>query len=295
MRYFLFLFCFTWLDLSAQVKLEAEKDANENVTLIATNTDLVPYTVKIEFTTLNNLQSSGGTITYAVANPGRGAVSRLKRINVNEGVGYNYKYTSYRGSYSAKSKEEVAYLIPVSEGVEVTIQPMTDINNTLKGETNNNNYVGISFRFENPTLICSPRKGVISQIKIDEELKGQNYSYSSLDNFIEIYHEDGTFTRLSVLKPGSAKVKLGDTVFPGQPLTESSGEKYESGPHVRMIQSRLKKYDNELKWESFPVKLYDNEKGEIQAENGKKVVSTHPIEMITKEMTKKEIKNFEGK
>ncbi|WP_262481905.1 hypothetical protein [Cecembia lonarensis] len=40
---------------------------------------------------------------------------------------------------------------------------------------------------------------------MENGIKGSSISFDASDNFVEIYHEDGTFTRLVVLKSGSEK------------------------------------------------------------------------------------------
>ncbi|TNF39983.1 MAG: hypothetical protein EP311_09765, partial [Cytophagales bacterium] len=114
--------------------------------------------------------------------------------------------------------------------------------------------------------------------------------------FIELYHEDGTFTKISVLKANSAQVKEGDLVFPGDIIAQSGGENYSSGPHVRMINLRpVKKEADKLGMEAFPV-TFVGEKGEISFNQPEKFTVAHPEEVVIAEMSKRELKAFqEGK
>jgi hypothetical protein len=278
---------------SSQIKLSSERDRDSNILIYAENSDIIPYTVAIEFKNLSNLLPSGGMTTFAVAGPGRTQVAKLKKENPNQSAdNYNYTYRYQKGNIRAKSKEDVPYLVPVSQGVNVRVLPMTNIENTIRNEIVNEGYVGMSFRFDSPTTICAPRKGIVSAIKIDEEVEGQSLSYSALDNYIEIYHEDGTFSRIMVLKAGSAKVNLGDWVYPGDPIAESAGEKYNTGPHVRMVQRRLVRKEDELNLENVEIKLYDQERGAIPITEGTNIHVTHPEELVQKEMSKREKKKF---
>jgi len=137
---------------------------------------------------------------------------------------------------------------------------MIHVENVYKKESENTSFVGTAFYLEECTTICAPRKGIVSDMKMDTQLKGVGLSFDASDNFIEIYHEDGSFTKLMVLESGSEKVKIGNVVYPAQALATSSGEKYSSGRLVRMVQSRLNKVDRENKFEQIPVKLFDGEK-----------------------------------
>jgi murein DD-endopeptidase MepM/ murein hydrolase activator NlpD len=114
------------------------------------------------------------------------------------------------------------------------------------------------------------------------------------ENFIEIYHEDGSLTKLMVLKSGSQKVKVGDMVIPGQVLAESAGENYNSGQHIRMVNMKPAKDGNDkLKYELFPVK-FSTSTGEIQVEELMEFSVVHPEELVTAEMSKREIKNYQA-
>jgi hypothetical protein len=291
LRFFLFLF-FGYTAVFAQIKFETESDKDGNITIYADNQDIIPTTLEIEFATLLNLISTNGKKIFTVAYPGRSVVARLKRSNMNQNTSLNYSTKMYRGNYIDKSKNEVVYLLPIQEGQKVTIQPLENIENFFKGESENKNYVGTAIYFEEPTIICAPRKGIVSGIKMGEQVKGSNLTFNSSENFIEIYHEDGTFTRLIVLEAGSEKVKLGDVVFPGQGLASSSGDKYSSGMHVKMFQTRLQKINNSIVQKALPVKLFV-EGQEVSSEESKAdLIVSHPQHLIIKEMNKKELKRL---
>lgn len=284
------------LQAFGQVKMKSERDKEGNVLIKAENNTPIPYTVTINYKSLQNLVPNGGMTSIKVASPGISQVARLKKENPSaSATDFNYSYTFRAGDIKAKTKEDFVYLPPVASGQRITIIPMTHIENTLRNEEVNDNYVGLAFRFKEPTTICTPRKGIISEVKIDEKIEGTNVFYNASDNFIEIYHEDGVFTRIMVLKPGSAKVKVGDVVFPGDPLAESGGENYSSGPHVRMVQRKLVQTDNVVRQENIEVLIRGNEGKPIQIQELTEIMVDHPEDFITLEMTKREKKKYLAK
>ena len=291
---FFILFFFASVAVSAQVRFESEQDKDGNVSIYAINSDVIPYTVVLDFTSLTNLTSSGGQQVFATANPGKSTAARLKRSDDNQGTSYRYSTITYRGSFQAKIKEEPIYLIPVKQGQEVRMQAMTHLENIYNKEADNKSYVGTAFYFEQQTDVCAPRKGIISNMNMSSEVKGKSLSFNAMDNFIEIYHEDGTFTRLMVLEAGSEKVKIGDTVFPGQIIASSAGEKYQAGRHVRMVQSRMTKVGTEIKLEQFPVKIFAGEEEVSTAQTLHGLQVSHPEYLIYKEMSKRELKRMES-
>jgi len=287
-----FFFAFSIISPSlSQVKIVYERDKDNVIRFYAENEYHIPYSITIEFTELRNLSPSGGMKIHAIANPGRTAVTKLTRNVINENDNFRFTSSYHKGNYRARNNENFFYLIPIAEGGYATPLPLTHIENTINKEKLNESYVGVSFKFDSATTICAPRKGIVSDLKIEEELKGSSYSYSALDNYIELYHEDGTFSKISVLKSGSAKVKIGDKVYPGTPLAESAGEKYQSGPHVRMVQSKLVVNDNKFERVTIPVKYHSDELDESNF-YGKTVLVSHPKDLVKLEMSKKEIKKL---
>ncbi|WP_296699338.1 M23 family metallopeptidase [Algoriphagus sp.] len=286
------LFLFTSSTVFSQINIESERDQDGNIILYSVNTENFPYTVMFQFSELQNLTTSSGDVVTAVAMPGKSRATTLKPRQANTPTNYRYSISYVKGNLYGKSKNEPVYFVPVKEGTEITAQNMTHIENRLQPSEQNKEYVGVAFRFDSPTEIVAPRKGIIASISMGEAAEKDNLDFKRDENFIEIYHEDGTLTKLMVLKSGSQKVKVGDMVIPGQVLAESAGENYNSGQHVRMVNMKPAKDGNEkLKYEQFPVK-FSTSKGVLQVEELVKFSVVHPEELITVEMSKREMKNY---
>lgn len=281
---------------AAQVSVDSERDDDGNVLVYATNSASIPYSVILNFSTLQNMTTSGGgAIVTALARPGRSQVAKLKPTLAGRGTSYNYSFSFAKGNVYGKSKSEPIYLIPVSEGVKVNGRQMTHIENKLGSETVNDEFVGVSFRFDEPTDIVAPRKGVIAEIEMSNQKQGENLNYARGENYIEIYHEDGTLTRLSVLKAGSEKVQVGDVVFPRDIIAESAGENYETGPHVRMINLKAEKNQlNKFEYRVSSVSFATNS-GNIEISETIDLEVVHPTEIIEMEMSKRERKKYVSK
>lgn len=284
---------FTISTLLAQITVETEQDSDGNVLFYAVNPTKVPYSIIMNFSQLQNMSTPGGGNVTALASPGRSKVATLKPTLASQGTNYRYGYSFAKGNVYGKSKIDPIYLIPVPEGTQVKGILNYNIAETLKKEEYEK-YVGISFIFDKPTSIVAPRKGVIAEMKMDYATDKESLSFSAEENYIEIYHEDGTITKLMVLKAGSEKVEVGDLVLPGQVLAESSGENYQQGPHVRMVNQRtVKDGADKLKYSYFPV-VFATEEGNVEIKELSDFTVTHPQEIVTMELSKKELKNFQA-
>ena len=126
---------------------------------------------------------------------------------------------------------------------------------------------------------------------MDVQTKGNNLSFTAEENFIELYHEDGTFTKITVLKAGSEQVKLGQQVFPGDTLALSAGENYSQGPHVRVIQLKTILEKDQFFYRAFPVS-YISDQGVLEIKEYTTLKAVHPQELVTDEMNKRELKTY---
>ncbi|MDF2157229.1 hypothetical protein [Algoriphagus sp. CAU 1675] len=281
--------------LFAQVQIVAEQDQDRNLSLMAFNKSVIPYTIQIEFLKLENLESLEGRFVFAVAMTGKTNLIKLQSIYTNEKVGFQYNTKLYKGNYQAGDLPSPPYLVPVKEGKVISMRPLTVQLPENPKNSESHAYTGAGFFFEKPTIICAPRKGIISEIKMDGENASSGPSDFNSENFIEIYHQDGTFSRLTGLKANSAKVTVGETVFPGQEIAESSSAPNQETHHVKMVQSRWEMGDFGMTWVNFPVSVFTDQREVLSSETISGIESLHPRDIISMEMDKKELKKYAGK
>lgn len=276
----------------AQVEIVAETNTEKNVILIAINKNVIPYTIRLQFDKLGNLESPDGNVIYAVANPGKTNLVKLKSPYLNGSTSFNYNSQIFKGGYLPYQVPSYHYLIPIEEGQKVGFMPFKDKkpNNSEVGISKA--YQGVEFYFENAAVICAPRKGIITEIKIDSEKILKDPDNPNLENFIEIYHQDGTFSRLSGLMESTGKIQVGQVVFPGQALAESLPMPNGQGFQLKMTQSGWYMEFGYLVWISFPVILTNGQKKIPSNSTATNFTTSHPEELVTLEMDKKEVKNY---
>ncbi|WP_026966334.1 hypothetical protein [Algoriphagus terrigena] len=153
---------------------------------------------------------------------------------------------------------------------------------TLAGQGTNYRY---SFSFAKGNIYGKTKVEPIYLIPVADGTADENY--------IEIFHEDGTLTRLKILKAGSEKVQVGDVVLPGQALAESAGDHYQNGPHVLMINFKPVKADlDKFKYAYFPV-VFAAKEGNLEIKESTKLTATQPQEVVTMELSKKGLKQIQ--
>ena len=288
---FLFLFfCFSHSAFS-QIQVVAEQDQDRNLTLISFNKSPIPYTIRIEFQKLENLESMEGRIIFATANPGKSILTKLRSIYVNEKTGFQYNTQLFKGDFKLFTPNLPPYLIPIEKGKKLQMRPLT----VQTSAQNATIYTGVGFFVEEKSTVCAPRKGIVSAIQMDKPIASTGPSNWESENYVEIYHADGTFSRVSGLAPNSALVEVGDTVFPGQAIASSSATSDQNVHLVKMIQSRWEMGDFKMEWVNFTVKIQTDSQLISTEQILENVESNHPQEIILLEMDKKELKKYTGK
>jgi hypothetical protein len=276
-----------------QVEINTEWDNDGNLTFFSQNMTNIPHSIMLDFPKLQNLSSTGGRFVTAVALPGRSKLTTLRITKQGIPVDYSYSYRLIKGNVFGKSKTEPIYVVPVQEGTKVNVDFLTPLESVLGQEVKGSAYRGVIFKFEEEAMIVAPRKGIVSEIKMDAKNQSNNINFTEVENTIELYHEDGTLTRIQVLKTNSQQVKLGQIVFPGDVLAASAGENYNSGRHVRMICLKPERENpDSLFYTNIPV-IFATPTGSHKFSNPESFEVVFPEEIRVLELNKKELKAFQ--
>lgn len=273
-----------------ELQITGEYDEEGNYIVTCINNEVIPVSVIIEYPVLENLNPQGGRITHTVAYQGRTELVRMRRISENQSTSVQMQYKSQFGDIRAKTEENYPYLLPVEEGREVELLLLSNMQRTYAGDKDAQQFLGVAIMLEEPSAVVAPRKGIISSMRMDYQPDDAKViGFTTDENFIEIFHEDGTFTELKVLEAGSARVKVGDVVYPGDVLARSAGGNYEGGNQVRMVTRSLKAENSDFDYHVFLPSLWSGSQA-LKPIHGQKLSASHPLELVEKEMTKKERK-----
>ena len=118
------------------------------------------------------------------------------------------------------------------------------------------------------------------------------------DGGAQVEHADGTIATYNVLEPGSVCVKLGDTVYPDTPLAlvgSFDGTQYRVALTLHYITDRIfakgNAYSYEHAFESvFINPVFATADGNRMLVSQNRYTAVVAPELITKEMTKREMK-----
>jgi len=151
------------------------------------------------------------------------------------------------------------YIIPFEGTVKIGQGYNSRFTHRLFQELGFDATYSLDFLLPDGTVILASRRGVVTKIKNDSDI---NYSGTDPErgrkaaeqaNYIELKHDDGTFTAYYHLKKSSSRVEVGQPVTQRQPIATSGNTGWSTQPHLDFTAYR--KNEGGLFIRTFPTKF----------------------------------------
>lgn len=297
---FLSLPFLTWSQsLERKIDVSYEKGSNTGeYTFKATNPNLCDYTVRVEVSELSGLTSTSILPYVGTVRPGSTNLFTLKPPTpTSTGGTFRYSYTFLRGRMLRSEPKPFVYLLPVSPGKPCLVHETQYVGTALglKGEPLSKFY-SLSIQMKPGDSVFAARRGVVTS-RVDGITHTQkDLLYVREVNQVDVFHNDGTFGRYARLKAGSMQVQEGDQIETGQFIGLVSDELSQK-PYLFFSVYYLPSFELQLQ----PSYRYVHIKPRFSALNqeagdfllpGKTYEATRPMEFVTQEMSKREIKRY---
>ena len=232
MKYIILFFLLYSLNLSAQPKIELIEEQTDNgINIFIKNDEYCPVSVKFEYD-LTNMESQLDKNNIIVIPPRSKQyfINEIKIIKPNKKAQYSIQITSNYGDYFNNLIDtNYHYDLPFTKGNAFYVSQGYNGKQTHKGIN------ALDFSMPIGTAICAIRDGIVVKV-VDSNNKGcDNKSCIKYNNYIIIYHSDGTFSEYSHIKRNSVKVKEGSKIKKGQVIAQSGNVGYSTGPHLHII------------------------------------------------------------
>ncbi|MBQ4822186.1 M23 family metallopeptidase [Aquimarina sp. MMG016] len=259
MRYFTFLLFFIFCNtLVAQDNFELYYEEAENgFRILADNNEFCPVSAKIDFR-LENLNSSNGnnkvfvipakTKKYLITD--LSVVDRKKAMKLGFSTSYNY------GNHNLDTYDKnFKYYLPFGKGKSYWLSQ------GYNGSTSHQNENALDFKMDMGTKIYAARDGIVVDIEESFSKSCTNPECAKSNNYIVVYHSDGTFAEYTHIRKNGAEVEVGDKIKIGQFIGYSGNVGWATGPHLHFIVFYQRIKDRETLKTKF---LIDNGKKAIE-------------------------------
>ena len=259
------------------------------------------YLVILEFSNLSNTRAQR-RVSKILKNNSGSLFLKLKPINDENSVGFQYRTMYFKGSVNSKVNEDYPYILPFNKGVKIIPRDLYSIENRYLNEEVPEGWKSYSFTFNEKKEVKAIRKGIVIEIKNtytpDYSIEASFYSEQ---NSISIEHIDGTVATYKGFDKNTIQLKEGETVYPQTTLGQLV--KYDKRDIYRLYLTlysyttkdnislfRLNSSDDyEITY--LTPKFYVRNSLEILKDNNEYLVDFDEKTQF-KEMRKKEIKKF---
>ena len=259
------------------------------------------YLVILEFSNLLNTRAQR-RVSKILKNNSGSLFLKLKPINDENSIGFQYQTMYFKGSVNSKVNEDYPYILPFNKGDKIIPRDLYSIENRYLNEEVPEGWKSYSFTFNEKKEVKAIRKGIVIEIKgtytPDYSIEASFYSEQ---NSISIEHIDGTVATYKGFDKNTIQLKEGDVVYPQTALGQLV--KYDNRDMYRLYLT-LYSYTTKDNISLFNLnssddygityltpKFYVRNSLEILKDNNEYLVDFDEKTQF-KEMRKKEIKKF---
>ena len=172
------------------------------------------YLLILEFSNLSNTRAQR-RVSKILKNNSGSLFLKLKPINEENSIGFQYRTMYFKGSVNSKVNEDYPYILPFNKGDKITPRDLYSIENRYLNEEVPEGWKSYSFTFNEKKEVKAIRKGIVIEIKgtytPDYSIEASFYSEQ---NSISIEHIDGTVATYKGFDKNTIQLKEGETVYP---------------------------------------------------------------------------------
>lgn len=198
------------------------------VYVFADNDEYCPVSILITFELANMESTEGNNKVFLIpARTKRFFIADLKVLDTH--AAYKLRYstrTQYGNAEQTNFDKDIVYWLPYKTGSTYKL---------FQGYNGKQTHQGINaldFSLTEGNEIHAARKGVVVKVVQQNSKHCSQPECAKLNNFILIYHEDGTFASYAHLQQNGAQVIEGDIVNQGQLIALSGNVGRTDGPHL---------------------------------------------------------------
>ncbi len=223
-----------------EVKVYYEK-ADFGYRIYADNDELCPVSIKFEFELTNLKAESEDGKVYLLEPDKKGQYLFDVRV-IEKGKAYrlSYRFWNNIGDVLLEEyDEEYEYYLPFKKSESYKLWQGYDGSFSHQGKNS------LDFTMDVGTPVAAMRDGLVVKVEESNSKNCDTKDCIQYNNFIIVYHSDGTFAEYTHIEKNGSKVKVGDRVKQGQIIASSGNVGFSSGPHLHVVVF-LPRFDDRL-------------------------------------------------
>lgn len=297
-KYIWLLLIFGFYEHGAQqiVKLSSKVNADRSVDINYSNDNFGSVCVFLNFYEYDNTYPPRKN--YIISDFA-GKLFTLKPIDADRKITYKYNYNYYRGKPDPKIDPLFVYLLPFKGVTSTSVSFLNFLGEMYLGKEPPINWKSFQFISNKADTVCAIRKGIVIRVEDDFNIDTSKlYIYNRKKNSVLIEHPDGTIAAYYGLEGKNTFVKPGDRVFPNQAIGKliqyDKRQDFRLNLSIYYLTDKGNTTNENINKKSYAYldPYFLTERGISKLEEYVIYNSIVTDEIITKEMSKKEIKKL---
>ncbi len=226
-----FILC-AWFNTHSQPRMNLYYEAEGDAYVIwVDNMEPCPISVDVRLK-LKNMTSSAGEAFLAVvpAQTSQYEITRLTVDNFERSSRFEYDYISNLGDQTLVAYErDYPYQLPCASKSKVLVMQ------GYNGQFSHQNKQALDFDMKLGSPVHAARGGVVVRVVEINNRGCADEVCAKYNNYVLIYHPDGSFAEYTHLKQYGGLVDEGDRVTDGELIGYSGNTGWSSGPHLHFV------------------------------------------------------------
>jgi len=196
----------------------------------ADNNEFCPVSVVIRTELVNMKSSLKKAFVLVPAQTKKFVVTEFTVIDKKKKVSFKYQSSFFLGNIDLRKYDiNFPYELPYNKGEEYLI------GQGYNGTISHQNEFALDFVMPIGTEILASREGIVVDVQDKNSGNCMQKECAQNNNYVVIYHEDGTFAEYTHIDTNSATVKKGDSIKTGDKIALSGNVGWSSGPHLHFF------------------------------------------------------------
>ena len=192
------------------------------------NKEPIPVSVEVNIDLKNMKSTKGNNKIFVVpAKASKYEITRLKIVDKTKNSNFHINTLSGLGDHTQQNYDyEYPYSLPYDSG---------DTYKVVQGYNGHLSHLhqhALDFNIPDGGRILSARGGVVVHVEDRNSKSCAQPKCNKYNNFIRVYHDDGTFAEYTHIARGSARVRKGDKIEQGQHIASSGNVGWVTGAHL---------------------------------------------------------------
>ncbi len=217
--------------LAQQRDVKVYREFIEGKTVVfADNNEFCPVSVLIRTELLNMKSSLKAPYVLVPAKTKRFVLMEISVINLKKEFNFKYQSSFFLGDINLRKYDiDFPYSLPYKEGEEYSI------GQGYNGKISHQGEFALDFIMPIGTEITAARDGIVVDVQDSNTETCMSKDCAEFNNYIVIYHEDGTMAEYTHIDTKGSLVKKGDVVKRGDKIGLSGNIGWSSGPHLHFF------------------------------------------------------------